>query len=413
MKITITNAYTWYNKGDAGILLATIDLLKDIYKEVEFDILSFTPEEDSKRYCKIPEVKNVYSNILNPHPYKHTKVGKIIAIIKLFFSLLKNQIIMTFKRRDYKNKTLSSLENADLIIVCGGGFLGGKKLDSLMHLYQIYVNTKFKKPVYIMGTSIEPTTNIIVEKFTNFVLKKVDFIFAREKITEEHLKSIIKPEKLEIIPDMAFYLKDVTRKKKEFEKERKKSKLLLGITVRKWNFPQSSSKKQAMDNYINSVCQAMEYLIDKYNCIFIFIPQVIVEHGDDAEVALEIKSRLTKNNQSKFIIRRDDWSPYEIKEVIGELDGFIGTRMHSNIFAASKYIPTVAIAYEKKTNGIMETLKLEDYIVEIDDISSSKLVEKIEVMLKNRKQIEKNLKIRVSEIKAEIFTKVRKKIKGE
>ena len=28
--ITITNAYTWYNKGDAGILLATIDTLKEI-----------------------------------------------------------------------------------------------------------------------------------------------------------------------------------------------------------------------------------------------------------------------------------------------------------------------------------------------------------------------------------------------
>ena len=36
--ITITNAYTWYNKGDAGILLATIDTLKKVYSNVEFNV---------------------------------------------------------------------------------------------------------------------------------------------------------------------------------------------------------------------------------------------------------------------------------------------------------------------------------------------------------------------------------------
>ena len=66
MKITITNAYTWYNKGDAGILLGTIEALKKIYygKNLEINILSFTPEEDRKRYCTDNIIKNVYSNIL-------------------------------------------------------------------------------------------------------------------------------------------------------------------------------------------------------------------------------------------------------------------------------------------------------------------------------------------------------------
>ena len=82
-KITITNAYTWNNKGDAGILLATIDCLKKVYNEVEVNILSFTPNLDREKYSSDVSIKNVESNILNPHPYKHTKIGKIIAIIKL------------------------------------------------------------------------------------------------------------------------------------------------------------------------------------------------------------------------------------------------------------------------------------------------------------------------------------------
>ena len=60
-KITITNGYTWYNKGDAGILLGTVNAIKDIYgNDVEINILSFTPEEDKKRYCRDKNIKNVF-----------------------------------------------------------------------------------------------------------------------------------------------------------------------------------------------------------------------------------------------------------------------------------------------------------------------------------------------------------------
>lgn len=37
-KITITNAYTWYNKGDAGILLGTVNTLKQIYGSENIEI---------------------------------------------------------------------------------------------------------------------------------------------------------------------------------------------------------------------------------------------------------------------------------------------------------------------------------------------------------------------------------------
>ena len=176
--ITITNAYTWYNKGDAGILLATIDTLKKIYSKAEFNILSFTPDVDRKNYCKDSSIKEVYSNILNPHPYKKGKVGKTIAIIKLFFKMIYIQFGLTFFRKATINKyeSLTALQNSDIIIVCGGGFLGGKKFDSLMHIYQIYVDTLFNKPVYVMGTSVEPIKNRFIKYFTDKVLKKVDFL---------------------------------------------------------------------------------------------------------------------------------------------------------------------------------------------------------------------------------------------
>lgn len=415
MKITITNAYTWYNKGDSGILLATIDCLKNIYgNNLEINVLSFSPEEDKKRYCKDPVIKEVYSNILNPHPYKPGKIGKTIAVIKLFFKMLYIQFnMLCFKKKFLqKNKILNILNNSDMIIVCGGGFLGGKKFDSLMHLYQIYINTCLGKPVYIMGTSIEPIGRKIIKHYTDFVLNKVNYVFAREEITEKYLSNILPKEKYCLIPDIAFMLEYENKKYEFIENIKKEKRLAFGITVRNWNFPNSRNKKESKEKYINSVCAMMEYFIKNNNATFIFIPQVTVKTGDDTVIAKIIKEKLKLEYKDYFIIKTEDWSPSEIKSIISNLDFFVGTRMHSNIFATSTGVPTTAIAYEKKTNGIMKTVGLQDYIVEINTITSDELISKVKLMINNQNNIKKELNKKIILIKDEINNTIKNVIKS-
>lgn len=407
-KITITNAYTWYNKGDAGILLGIVETLKKVYEnDVEFTILSFTPEEDKKRYCKDKTIKNVYSNILNPHPYKHTKVGKLVAIMKLFFKMLKVQFMLrfSFDKITEKDDTLNALKNSDIIIVCGGGFLGGKKFDSLEHLYQIYINTKFNKPVYLMGTSIEPIKNKVIKYYTEKVLKKLDYIYARETITEKYLSEFMPKEKYTLIPDMAFMLEQKEIEFPFLDKIKENSNMLIGITVRNWSFPNVVDEEKARENYIKQMKQFIEYYIKNENATFLFIPQVIVSYASDTDIAIEIKNRIKEELQSKFIIRNDDWSPLEIKTLIGKLDYFVGTRMHSNIFATSMYVPTLAIAYEKKTNGIMETVGQKKYVEEIDTIDSESMKNKFNEIIKNKIQIKEELITARKRIKKDIFEK--------
>lgn len=412
-KITITNAYTWYNKGDAGILLATIDTLKKIYNNVEFNILSFTPDVDKKHYCEDKCVKGVYSNILNPHPYKKGKIGKLIAIAKLFFQMIFIQFGLTFFKTETikKHDNLKVLHDSDIIIVCGGGFLGGKKFDSLMHVYQMYVDTLFGKPVYVMGTSVEPIKNRLIKYCTDKILKKVDFVFARESITEKYLSEILDDSKHVQIPDMAFMLENSQKKFDFVDDLRSKNNKLFGITVRNWKFPDLDNKQNAMENYINSVKDFMIMEFKKRKCTFVFIPQVTVSTGDDTIIAKKIKSLLPEEYKKQFIIKGDDWSPSEIKSLIANMDYFVGTRMHSNIFATSMAVPTTAIAYEKKTNGIMETVGLQNYIVEINDITSKDLYNKVEDMIINEKKIRKQLSNNIKNIQKEILDKIEMVVK--
>lgn len=410
-KVTITNAYTWYNKGDAGILLGIVETLKKVYdNNVEFTILSFTPEEDKKRYCKDKCIKNVFSATLNPFPYKNTKIGKVSKIIRLFFRMcnLYFQSKISLKNLVKKEESFKILSESDLIVVCGGGFLGGKKYDSLMHLFQIYVDTIFKKPVIAMGTSIEPIKRKLIKRYTEKVLKRVNYVYAREKITYQYLSTFLEKSKYTLIPDMAFMLGEHEYCPKIIKNLKvKEKKLLIGVTVRKWNFPNANiSKEIEMDNYKKSIATMMEKYINEKGAYFVYIPQVIAKTCNDTEVAMEIRELLPNDKKQNFIILRDDLSPMQIKGLIGNFDYFIGTRMHSNIFATSMGVPTVAIAYEKKTNGIMQTVGLSNYVVEIDDITPEKLINKIEQMVLNTEDIRRNLEKIINGIRKDIIEKI-------
>lgn len=410
--IVITNAYTWYNKGDAGILLGIVNSLKEIYGDgnVDIKILSFTPDIDSEKYCKDTNISSVHSNVLNPHPYKRTKIGKIIAIIKLFIRMVYLFLMQKFSLKHLvkKEKSYEILDSADFIVVCGGGFLGGKKFDSLMHLFQIYVNTLFNKKVIVMGTSIEPMKNKFIKNITERCLKKVDCIYARETITYEYLKTFMPLEKIILIPDMAFMLGEEEYDSDIVESIKKNTDTIFGITVRNWKFPNISDKPDvAMKRYMQAIADMMEKYIEEKNAYFIFVPQVTVYTGDDTVVAEKIKMLLPEDKRERFIILKEDISPMQIKTLISNFSFFIGTRMHSNIFATSMMVPTVAIAYEKKTNGIMETVGLEDYIVEIDTITTECLINKIDKCIENQKEIKNELNKNIPKLKNRIMMRIK------
>lgn len=400
MKITIIDAYTWYNKGDAGILIGTINQINEYFKikgqkDLKIDIFSFTPDVDRTHYTKIPNVNNIYSNIINPYPFKKTKIGKIKAITKLAFSSITQNINFSISKNYAisRYKQLSILKDSDLIIVCGGGFLGGKKFNSLIHLHQINLAAQLGKPIYLWGTSVEPPKNKIVKYVTEKVLKKLTHVFPREDITLNYMGKFLDEKKYTFTPDLAFMVPhEINNKVEDIYNNLPKDRNIIGLTVRDWHFPNSIDKVEALKNYKRSIISLIENSSEKLNSVFVFIPQVIFTGDDDRIIAKEIKGSLSPSKQDKLLILEDDLSPQEIKGLISKFKMFVGTRMHSNIFATGAFIPTVAIAYESKTNGIMNMLKIGKYTVNIEDITPQNINNLVEDCFENRDKIHMHLK---------------------
>jgi colanic acid/amylovoran biosynthesis protein len=94
------------------------------------------------------------------------------------------------------------------------------------------------------------------------------------------------------------------------------------------------------------------------------------------------------------------------------MDLFLGTRMHSNILALSMGVPTVAISYQKKTDGIMEMLELSDYVLDMANLATCDILAAVERAWANRFDLRRQLSERIPNMEqlalrnAELIAKV-------
>lgn len=79
--------------------------------------------------------------------------------------------------------------------------------------------------------------------------------------------------------------------------------------------------------------------------------------------------------------------PGQVKWVISRCDWFCGTRMHATIAGLSTGVPTAAIAYSLKTQGVFETCGVGDAVVDPRELDTDAVVERLMSLLADREQL--------------------------
>ncbi|MDF1839499.1 MAG: polysaccharide pyruvyl transferase family protein [Planctomycetota bacterium] len=90
----------------------------------------------------------------------------------------------------------------------------------------------------------------------------------------------------------------------------------------------------------------------------ILVPHVLEPKGNiesDPHACEEVLAAMTPAEQEHIFILKPPYTAAEVKSVLAKLKWFCGTRMHSTIGALSSGVPTAAIAYSLKFQGVFET----------------------------------------------------------
>lgn len=421
INILLVHCYTDYNKGDAAIIISTIQRLKALYPGCRVNLQSTYSSDDQNFHTQHLElskyVENIYTCLFpqlflkRGEEYLYDTKSKQYSLIKFslrnlvnYFSvrLFKRLLISTTEER----ASLQAMKDADLIISKGGSFLcshGNLREDiSLFRLMHPFLVAKaLKKKVIVLGQSLGPFDSKLSKFIFNVLKNNVDRYYIRERRTLELLDSCgisIEKNRLGFCPDVAFYF-DSSRGQLLVDKSA--NEILVGITIVDFAFDSIDKK----NNYIESIRLVVNTYSQHEGIRFVVFPQVIDTHPEfgtaDIRLAREIVQGLERKD--KITILDGNYESIDLANTYKKMDVFIATRLHSSIFAMASSVPALNISYHgTKSEGTFEVLGLQSLVVRITEIKPEEFLERFNYVFQNRDSIRASISEKMVTVKSDI-----------
>lgn len=419
MNFTILNMSDGSNKGDLAILEGTVALTRRHFPKCKINLLNVDYDqkqiEESKwsRHLQTLDVNHygsffpgVYAKSRNPIAILVGIKNLVVSfwILGIAFILPRHALPLVPKRYQ---KAFRAIQSADIIILKGGSYLysyGGLK--QFLFLYRMLLSSiisiRLGKKVIALGHSIGPVQNGICRLLLRYCLSHFYQILVREDISLRYVTEKLRIDKgrIQVIPDLAFWCEESDDNQQEstdfrsvLEREGISSFSLdrpkVGLTVRMWHFPQQDNPTERFNNYIAAIVSIIKRLHKEYSATVFIMPHAQCDMELGEHIAEKVK-------EAEPIVLRSDYSTSTLRMIYSEMDLFIGTRIHSDIFALSTGTPAIAIAYQiPKGFGIISMVDGDNYILDIAELNEENLWQKIQDCFSKKKLIEKSIRKKV------------------
>tara|TARA_B110000211_G_C14044859_1_gene538453 strand:- start:33 stop:1328 length:1296 start_codon:yes stop_codon:yes gene_type:complete len=421
-KFVLIHSYSDFNKGDAGIVISTVQNLRKTYPGCKVDMISTFSSKDNVFEREHKEISkyadNMYTSLF-PELFLNFfgkrlggTVAKIIAMVLFSFKAVLNILtIKMFRTPLFVNtdekKAFNAVAEADVVISKGGSFLcsfGTLREDfSLWRMcYPFKIAKLYSKKTVVLAQSLGPFDSERSKLIFTKALNNIDAIYFREHKSPALLEAQgihIPKEKQKFCPDTAFSI-DASEGKSIVEPC--KDTMNVGMTI--VDFPFENSEKR--ENYKASMTAAILLVVEKFNGHVYIFPQVIntTQFGnEDLKLAEEIYSNLNIEIQANVSLVKGSYKATDLVKTYGLMNFFIATRLHSSIFSVSQNVPIINISYHgTKSEGTFELFDYLDYVIRITEITPSLLLNKTELLIQNSDDIKKQLSYNLVSVRSSI-----------
>lgn len=388
-KILLINVHSSRNAGDAALALAAIEQLKEYFPESYFILAMDDPLSHSG------EGQAMHSFFGWVKKDGKWRLGSLLwlipaSILPILTYRLFGKAVFALTPASWR-ALLRAYTQADIVVSKPGGFLysSGRGMSFIIAVYTLALALLAGKPVYMLPQSIGPLSHHWECVLLKWVLNRVRIVMVREPVSLRQLQACgLSPSRCYLLPDMAFAFSGAPPSFAEKWLQAQgikddRGEPLLGMTVLNWGAQNPRFQLQA--EYEAACATAARFFVEHYGGKVFLFPQVWgpLDSQDDRVPARRIADQLADLTGSIFMIE-DPLPPDLLKSVYGLMDLFIGTRMHSNIFALSQGVPTIAIGYQHKTWGIIQMMGLERWHIDIQQVNAQILTEKLAALWTER-----------------------------
>ncbi len=396
VNIVITNSHS-DNRGDEAAQRAMISTLGKLMPSAKFTVVTAAP-----RGLDLQEGVDIFkfTTFSRQFPF----VSLPFVFLWLFFKLLGIELSSFFPKFGVF-KALKGTSDADIIISAPGGPYFGdiyKAHEISGHLLNIFLAKLFKKSVIIYGPSMGPFKIRWRNVLRRYLLNKVEIITLRDPVSGGYLSdlNLTKPV-VYVTADSAFQdginidgakIDDIMASEGLIEAagHGKGRKALIGITPAgiHCNYRDCAEPEKEQGRYNELVARAIDYMIEKFDATVVFVPQ-LYGRSNDRPLIERIIELVGAKNSVRVLSKK--WNSEIQQAIISRMDMVVGNRYHSVIFALKSAVPTVCIAYEHKSVGVMKAVGMEKYLIDIKELTYEELVDKIEQVWDKRRDIKELL----------------------
>lgn len=409
MKILMINLHSSRNAGDDVLTRVSVDLLQRHFPNAQITLAMNDPESYAG-----PGV-TVGSFMSWIKPVAGSTADRAAGFLALPFSPVAGIVyralgLSTLKivPRRYR-PLLQAYFEADLVISAAGNFLysGGRfGFALLMSLYVMAFAWLIGKPIYTMPQTVGPIERRHERWLLSWMFKRVRLVYVRDPISRTLLQELkVWHAGCAVAPDVAFVFPG--------DSESTGLEVLqtagtaphtprLGVTLINWQAQNRTFRQQEV--YETAVAAAARAFVTHTNGQVILFAQVRgpTPAEDDRIPAQRVAAMLADLGDQVVLIEQEEIPAAALKAAYGLMDIFIGTRLHSNIFALTAGTPAVMIQYQYKTRGVVQMLGLEEWVVEIEQVSAALLTEKMLALWARREVVEREIQQAVTAVARQV-----------
>jgi len=153
------------------------------------------------------------------------------------------------------------------------------------------------------------------------------------------------------------------------------------------------------EQYEAAIAVALRAFLQAHGGSAILFPQVCGPSAgeDDRPPSRRIAAQL-RGDGLPVVALAAEATPAQLQAAYGQMDLFLGTRLHSNIFALTAGTPVLAIAYQYKTHGVMRMLGLEAWVIDIGQATAEVVSAALEKLWRERAALRAQLQRTLPEI---------------
>jgi colanic acid/amylovoran biosynthesis protein len=379
VRVVIVNAFERGNRGDAALLSAMIEQVREAYPTAETGICGFEEPHTLPEFDGVPNLGSIrrYAGDESVGPLRRhsRKFVALFLIAALSLGLGKvllraaDLLLPAEPAAEFK-----ALANADVVISLGGGYLRGAKdlpsdVSVAFLLLPLWIAQRFKVPVVSAPQSYGPFPSRFQSAAVRRVLSRNVVVSAREDISVQLLADTGIPDRIvRRDVDSAFAFTGGSHRDWRAELGIPEQDRMVLVTARQY----LPAVQQAA--YEQAVAELIAHVLEDDGAHVVLAPQVTCAYHADDDRIVQRRIEAIGPHPRLRSVEDDTISHHDIMALYGAANHMIGTRFHSVIFSLLARIPCIAISYERKGRGIMRDLDLERWVIDMPETTGDRLI---------------------------------------